>query len=74
MNDFALSDHDRSSGLWVRLKAHLEARLQDARRKNDGPLNEYDTATLRGEIKTLRHLIGLGDSRPLLTGDDDQPG
>jgi hypothetical protein len=74
MTDLALTEHDRSSGLWLRLVAHLESRLQDARRKNDGPLNEYDTATLRGEIRALRHIIGLGDSRPLLTGDDDQPG
>lgn len=69
MNDFDLTPGDKASSLWLRLKAHLEDRLDDARRRNDSPtLPEAGTAALRGEIKTLKRLIALGDDRPM-TGD-----
>lgn len=73
MADFTLSAHDKVQGLWLRLKAHLDERLLDARRRNDNPLSEIDTATLRGEIRALKHILGLADERTILTGDD-QPG
>jgi len=69
---FELSEHDKSQGLWVRLKAHLEDRLAAARVRNDASLPEHETATIRGEIKALKRLLALGDSRPM-TGDDYQP-
>ena len=72
MIDFELSSHDKSQGLWVRFKAHLLDRLDEARHRNDAPLSEHDTAAIRGEIKCLKRLIALGDDRPV-TGDDEQP-
>jgi hypothetical protein len=70
---FTLSDHDRTSFLWVRFKEHLLERLADARKRNDGALTECETATLRGEIRMLKRLIALGDDRPALLTDSDQP-
>lgn len=64
--DFTLTEPDKHTPLWIRLKAHLEQRLMDARKRNDGALSEADTASLRGEIKSLRHLIKLGDTRTLI--------
>jgi hypothetical protein len=69
--DFTLSLHDKSQGLWVRLKAHLEERLADARLRNDRVQSEQDTAVTRGEIRCLKTLIRLGDDRPILTGDEE---
>lgn len=70
MTTFELSDNDRAQGLWLRLRAHLEDRLTDARRRNDAVQPEPETAALRGEIRTLKRLIALGNDRPV-TGDEE---
>ena len=70
---FALTDHDMAQVLWLRLKAYLEDRLADARRRNDSLMSEYETAALRGEIKCLKRILALGDDRRILTGDDQPP-
>lgn len=67
---FTLSDQDRNSALWLRLSEELTNRLDRARRKNDGPLTEQETATVRGEIHCLMMIIKLGQDRPLITGDE----
>jgi hypothetical protein len=66
---FELSDNDKASSLWLRLKAHLEDRLATARVRNDAVLPEAETAALRGEIRSLKRIIALGDDRPILTGE-----
>lgn len=68
MEPFDLTEHDKASGLWLRLRAHLQDRLAAARERNDRVQPEADTAAIRGEIKTLKVLIALGDDRPM-TGD-----
>jgi hypothetical protein len=70
MNDFVLSEHDKSQGLWLRLKAHFEDRLADARQRNDAALSEPETASLRGEIRCLKRLMALGNDRPM-TGTEE---
>lgn len=69
---FALTDYDKVSSLWLRLKDHLLDRLAAARLRNDEPRTEQETATLRGEIRIIKRLLALGDDRPM-TGEDDQP-
>jgi hypothetical protein len=69
VNEFRLADSDRATGLWQRLKAHLEDRLVAARLRNDDPaLSETQTAALRGEVKTLKSLLLLDADRPFETG------
>jgi hypothetical protein len=71
--DFTLSDHDRASGLWLRLREHLGERLASARVRNDhDTLTEQQTAALRGEIRCLKRLLVLGEER-VVVGEDDQP-
>jgi hypothetical protein len=70
VNDFQLTEADKSTGLWLRLKAHLETRLTDVRQLNDRAQSEHETAALRGEIRCLKQLIRLDASRPL-TGDEE---
>ena len=68
MTHFELSENEKASPLWLRLKAHLEDRLAAARVRNDGVQMEAETAALRGEIRALKRIISLGDDRPILTG------
>lgn len=70
---FTLTESDKAQGLWLRLKAHFEARLAILRARNDNAvLTEQETAAIRGEIRCLRGLIALGDARPIVTGNEDQ--
>lgn len=70
--DFALSEYDKAQGLWLRLKAHFAALLDDLRKRNDNPLRpELETAVLRGEIRMLKRLIDLDADRPPSTGTDE---
>lgn len=65
-NDFQLTQGDKHSGLWLRLKQHLEERLANARLRNDALQPDMETAALRGEIRCLKMLVKLGDDRPVI--------
>lgn len=58
---FELTTADRLSPTWLRLREHMESRLQAARVKNDHPLSEQQTAEIRGAIRCLKELINLGN-------------
>lgn len=67
LNDFELSEGDKQNPLWLRLKAHMQGMLEQARKKNDDiSLDIVGTALQRGQIKNLKVLIGLGDDRPVV--------
>lgn len=61
---FQLTEGERTHPLWTRLKSHLEDRLRDARNMLERDKSENETAILRGQIKCLKSLIGLGDDPP----------
>ncbi len=69
MDDFRLTESDKASGLWLRLRAHFDDRLAAARMRNDDPtLDPAATAAIRGEIKVLKLLIRLDAERPPIEG------
>lgn len=69
--DFELLPTDKATGLWLRLSKHLENRLGAARRRNDdATLDVAATAALRGEIRTLKALLRLGDDRIFIPDGD----
>lgn len=71
---FELTESDKASALWMRLKTYFEDRIDGARKRNDDTtLSEAGTAALRGEIRTLIALMRLGDDRPIISTGDDQP-
>lgn len=73
MNDaqFSLTEGERISPLWTKLKDRFETMLQTRRAKNDNPkLTEAETAALRGEINLLNAIIKLGNPPPILDGND----
>lgn len=46
--------------LYRKLKTHWEARLEELRRKNDGPLPPELTAYTRGQIEEIKLLLKAG--------------
>lgn len=71
---FVLSPAERGSPLWLKLKAYLDQRLQNARERNDGPLDADQTARTRGEIDALKALLRLGrELPPFDDGDGSSP-
>lgn len=59
IEQFRLSESDTRSEVWLRLKSHMEDRLQTLRAQNDGDLDEVKTAKLRGRINELKYLLAL---------------
>lgn len=58
---FELTEADLASALWRRLSAHLEARLEQQRRKNDNDLDPIATAHVRGRLAELRALLARAE-------------
>lgn len=51
------------SGDWHQIRRWAESELDKARKKNDAlGLSTEETAALRGEIRTLKRLIGLPEA------------
>jgi hypothetical protein len=57
-----LTDQERESPLWKRLRAHYEKRLTSLRSQNDDPSSEHDTARRRGRIHEVKTLLSLNDA------------
>ncbi|MGH8430422.1 MAG: hypothetical protein ACREUF_08470 [Solimonas sp.] len=66
-----LSHNDRNSPAWVKLRKHMEARLQSLRARNDNDLDPIATAKLRGECRVLKNLLALGKPDPAMGADDE---
>lgn len=59
--DFALTDTERNSALWLRLSEHLRDRLAQHRARNDNAQPLEDTAALRGRIAEVKAILSLND-------------
>lgn len=58
-----LADFNFSSREWFALRKWAEHQLTQAREKNDSiELTDFETATLRGEIRFAKRLLGLPDA------------
>lgn len=66
-----LTEAEKQSALWSKLKKHFEERLQSSRLKNDQDLSDKETAELRGRIKELKYVIDLETSPSNLTDADE---
>lgn len=59
---FHLTEGDKLSGVWKKLHAHLEERLDHLRGKNDASLDPVQTAMLRGQIAEIKRCLNLDNS------------
>lgn len=60
---FKLSLQDLNSTAWMKLKEHLEERLDQHRRANDGDLDDVRTAKQRGRIAEAKYILSLGTDK-----------
>lgn len=64
---FRLTDAEKTSSVWLKLKAHLDEKLKEKRGKNDDlALDPIKTAAVRGHIECLKGLLSLGDVPPVI--------
>jgi len=68
-DQFALSDGEKHHPLWLRLVEHFYEKIDTAHARLEGEISEQLTATLRGQIKTLRALIALSED---MSPQDDE--
>jgi len=61
-----LTDIERNSALWQKIKAHYDRRLRTLRARNDDPKSESETALLRGRIHEVKALLAI-DAIPMTT-------
>jgi hypothetical protein len=65
-----VSELERQSVLWAKLKRHLEARIARLRALNDRPRSADETARLRGRIAEAKSLLALDNPAPAMDADD----
>lgn len=66
-----LSDFERHSALWQKISKHLDERVQVLRARNDGDLDNIETAKLRGRIAAIKEIIALGEEpNPVMVADE----
>ena len=61
---FRLTQQDLGSTAWLKLKAHMEERLEQHRRANDSDLDAVRTAKQRGRIAEAKYIFSLGTGQP----------
>lgn len=66
-----LTKADYHNPTWLKIKEHLNERLNSARAKNDASLDSEATARLRGRISELKYLIDLDQPSPSIDADAD---
>jgi hypothetical protein len=58
---------ERISPLWIKISTEIEKKLAALRIKNDNDtLSEGETAVLRGQIRSYKAILGLGNEMPPL--------
>ena len=59
---FQLTDQERNSALWVRMRTYYERRLASLRSQNDDPSSEQETSRRRGRIHEVKTLLSFNDA------------
>lgn len=65
-----ITEIESNSALWLKIKAHYEARLQTLREQNDADRDPDKTAKLRGRIAEVKALLGLDAPPPAAEKND----
>jgi hypothetical protein len=64
-----LTDMERHSGLWLKLRRKLENDLLNLRISNDDHRSEVETADIRGKIKQTKEFLALGETEVRIAPD-----
>lgn len=65
-----LTTNELQSSAWIKMKAYLNTRVDDLRKKNDGDFNEIDTSRMRGRIAEIKNLLAAVEPPPALESDE----
>ena len=57
-----LTEFDKQSATWTKLKAHIESEIDILRQRNDADSDPIATAKLRGRIFELKRMLSLATS------------
>lgn len=68
---FVLTEMEKQSALWKRLKAHFEARIARHRASNDSPKSDEKTALLRGRIREAKYFASLENTATAMALDKE---
>lgn len=71
LEPFILTENERQSALWMKLKKHYEERLAMLRARNDRPVDERRANLLRGQIAELKYQISLNEPRRTVAPEDE---
>lgn len=72
MLNAVFTKEDAVSPTWLRLRAHIERRIQVLRVKNDKAMSPEDTAALRGRIAELKNLLTMDKPSPAIVADEGE--
>lgn len=71
-------DIEFHSGTWAQVAEFAQQRINKLREKNDGDLDQYQTAFVRGQVKAFKSLLALPEEAARAKGagsvDDDSFG
>jgi hypothetical protein len=71
MSKLFIEPHEAKTALWIKIKAHMESRLDVARKQNDSNLDAVQTANMRGRITELKSFLALDIPPPSITAGDE---
>lgn len=59
-----LTPQELQSAVWIKLRDHMNERLEQLRCQNDGDLSMEQTIKLRGRAAQLKELLAIGKPTP----------
>lgn len=59
---FSLTESEKHSDLWMKIKAHYEQKLQETRVRNDKPLDAERKMVIVGQLMEMKYLLSLEQS------------
>lgn len=65
-----LTNIEKQSALWSRIRDELHAKLSLLRSRNDGDLDQFETARLRGKIAAIKELLAWEEPNPAPMADE----
>ncbi|HYN54395.1 MAG TPA: hypothetical protein VES38_06795 [Methylotenera sp.] len=71
MSKLILNSAEAQTALWIKIKAHLESRLDLCRLQNDGDSDAVHTAKMRGRILEIKSFLALDKPPPSIAAGDE---
>ena len=71
MTEPILTEGDRHSAVWQKMKKYLDAELAVLRKRNDKHLPDDGNMRLRERINAVKDLLALGEDKPVLPSGDE---